>query len=325
MKKILISGASGFVGKPLVEYLRGMVEKYEVYTLVRHPSTSRYEITWQPDRGFIDRAAIEQLSPDVVIHLSGENIIGFWTEDKKRKILESRVKTTTLLSETLAALSVPPKVFISASGCTIYGINVCNPTDEFAPKGQGFLADVVDRWEKSCEPLHERNRNTVKMEESSPGGSDPNGPTSATRIVHLRIGLVLELTGAFLGTIYYPFLFGLGGVVGSGEQYIPWVSMRDTLSIIEFAIENNKVNGPINVCSLNPATNTEFTKTLGSVLNRPTICWVPEFVINLVMGKEMASETILNSQNIVPTKLINYGFKFRDTNLYETLYTIINQ
>ncbi|KAF2075793.1 hypothetical protein CYY_002876 [Polysphondylium violaceum] len=323
MKKILISGSSGFIGSPLVEFLRSKIEQYEVYTLVRRPSTSRYEIEWNPERGQLDKDTLENLSPNVVIHLSGENIVGFWTEDKKRKILESRVKPTHLLCETLAGLKNPPQLFISASGCTIYGTNCSSPTDEFAPKGQGFLADVVEKWEKACEPLHERNRNIVKKEEATPSAGT-NTPV-ATRIVHLRIGLVLHLSGAFLGTIYYPFLFGLGGIVGSGQQYIPWVSMRDTLSIIEFIITNNQVNGPVNVSSINPSTNAEFTKTLGSVLNRPTICWVPEFLINMVMGKEMAGETMLNSQNIIPTKLVNYGFKFTDTNLYETLYTIVNE
>ncbi|KAN0016202.1 hypothetical protein ACTFIU_006164 [Dictyostelium citrinum] len=350
VKKVLISGASGFIGNALTKTLtegndEGNVNskndtRYEIYKLVRKTPTSMYEIEWNPDKQFIDKESLESLQPDVVIHLAGENILGIWTEEKKRKILESRTKGTTTLCEALSSISNPPKVFISASGCTYYGSNVYEPVDEYTPKGSGFFSDVVEKWEQSCDPLRKRNERILNQQQqesvnnststTSSNGEVEIGPSSPsalkpTRIVNLRIGLVMDKAGGLLGSMYYPFLFGLGGVIGSGKQYLPWVSLRDAISVIKFAIENDQVNGPINVVSINPATNYEFTKTLGNVLNRPTIFWIPETPLRYILGKDMSEETVLSSQRVLPRKLLDYGFRFQDTNLTATLDRIVNE
>ncbi|GAM20771.1 hypothetical protein SAMD00019534_039460 [Acytostelium subglobosum LB1] len=229
LKKVVISGASGFVGKALSQSLKAS-GVYDVYSLVRRAPGNSSEIQWDPERSSIDTEAFNNVAPDVVVHLAGENAIGLWNEQKKQRILESRVKGTRLLSETAAAMVKPP-LFISASGCTYYGTQVHEPLDETAPKGHGFFTDVIEKWEGACEAIRAKSR-----------------------VVNMRIGI--------------------------------------------FAIDHDNVSGPINVTSPNPVTNTEFTKKLGSVLNRPTIFWIPEFVINTVFGREMAGETILSSQRV---------------------------
>ncbi|KAM9956504.1 hypothetical protein ACTFIR_003222 [Dictyostelium discoideum] len=360
VKKVLISGASGFIGNALTKTLTegndgnsnnsnnnsNTDTKYEIYKLVRKTPTSMYEIEWNPDKQYIDKESLESLQPDVVIHLAGENILGIWTEEKKRKILESRTKGTTTLCEALSSISNPPKVFISASGCTYYGSNVYDPVDEYSPKGSGFFSDVVEKWEQSCDPLRKHNQQILNQNnnnnnnnnnvnstisssgevEVAAGGVGGVGTQSVkpTRIVNLRIGLVMDKAGGLLGSMYYPFLFGLGGVIGSGKQYLPWISLRDAIGVIKFAIENEQVQGPINVVSINPATNYEFTKTLGTVLNRPTIFWIPETPLRYLLGKDMSEETVLSSQRVLPRKLLDYGFRFQDTNLTATLDRIVN-
>ncbi|KAM9985546.1 hypothetical protein ACTFIZ_009098 [Dictyostelium cf. discoideum] len=349
VKKVLISGASGFIGNALTKTLtegndgngnnnnNNTDTRYEIYKLVRKTPTSMYEIEWNPDKQFIDKESLESLQPDVVIHLAGENILGIWTEEKKRKILESRTKGTTTLCEALSSISNPPKVFISASGCTYYGSNIYEPVDEYSPKGSGFFSDVVEKWEQSCDPLRKHNQQILNQNNNDVNNStiSSNGEVEVasalgtplvkpTRIVNLRIGLVMDKAGGLLGSMYYPFLFGLGGVIGSGKQYLPWISLRDAVGVIKFAIENEQVQGPINVVSINPATNYEFTKTLGSVLNRPTIFWIPETPLRYLLGKDMSEETVLCSQRVLPRKLLDYGFRFQDTNLTETLDRIVN-
>ncbi|KYR00696.1 NAD-dependent epimerase/dehydratase family protein [Tieghemostelium lacteum] len=346
IKKILIGGSSGFIGTALIRHLQeqGM---YDIYQLVRRPVTGGYEIEWDPERSSIDTHAIETIQPEVIIHLGGENIMGFWTEQKKKKILDSRVKSTKLLSDTIATLKHKPQLFICASGCTYYGSDVYLPVDEYSPKGTGFFSNVVEKWEKACDtaryennlpgslvnsashqdlhssvdsnisistgPMDQLNFSTDSLESSSNHLYNINNtntntnessmtPSSKVRIVNLRIGLVFDRSGAFLSTVYYPFKFGLGGVMGSGNQWIPWISLRDTCRSIQYIIENDDLNGPVNITGPNPTTNSTFTRMMGYVLNRPTIFWVPEFLIKLVLGSEMAKETILSSQRVIPTK-----------------------
>eukprot|EP01133_Synstelium_polycarpum_P012611 gene12611-14801_t len=194
IKRVLISGSSGFVGKSLVRSLQA-TGNYDVYSMVRKTPVSSFEIEWDPENETIDTGALATVSPDIVVHLAGENISGLWTEDKKRRILDSRTKGTKLLADTCAMIDRPPPLFISASGCTYHGTNVTEPTDETGPKGSGFLSDVVEKWEAAAQSLQGKSR-----------------------VVNLRIGIVLDPNGGFLSVVYYPFYFGLGGVLGSGQQ-----------------------------------------------------------------------------------------------------------
>eukprot|EP01132_Coremiostelium_polycephalum_P008255 gene8255-10145_t len=275
--KVLISGASGFIGTSLIKALE-RTKRYEIFYLVRREPLHSREIKWNPDQKTIDRESIVAVSPDIIINLSGENVMGLWTVDKKKKIEDSRITCTKLLVEVVESLEKKPKLFLNASGCTFYGTQVYHKTDESSPIGKGFFPDLVNRWESICEPL----------------------TSISVRVAYLRFGLVLDPNGSFLKMVYYPFYLGLGGVVGSGNQYIPWISMRDTIASIMFVIENNHISGPINITSPNAVTNYQFTKTMGSVLYRPTIFWIPEFFVKLVVGEEMASEMVLSSQNVFP-------------------------
>ncbi|EGG15265.1 NAD-dependent epimerase/dehydratase family protein [Cavenderia fasciculata] len=299
-RKVLITGSSGFIGKALMNRLN-QLGGFEIYTMVRRVPTSARQVQWDPERSTIDEQAITNIQPDIVVHLAGENIKGFWTEDKKRRILESRTKGTKLLCDTLASMSNPPSVFISASGCTYYGTSVTMPVDESGAKGIGFFPDVVDKWESSADSLQGRSR-----------------------VSFLRLGIVLDVSGGFLQLLYYPFYFGLGGVVGSGDQWLPWVSLDDTLASIVHLINTEQCSGPFNIVSPNPVTNFTFTKTMGKVLNRPTVCWIPAILLTFALGKEMANETALSSQRVIPTKLIDTGYKFIDSHLESTLIKQFN-
>ena len=239
--KIIISGSSGFVGSSLVSFLTDL--DHEVIQLVRKENNVSEEgnknvsrVFWNPKSGYVDSNSLE--GADVAINLSGENIHGMWTSSKKRSILESRLQTTSLLSNTLANLQKPPKVFISASGITYYGNHNSHMVDETSPVGTDFLADVCKQWEDSCD----------------------SAKNAGIRVVHLRIGAVLERSGGMLHNFVPLFKIGLGGKWGTGLQHISWLAIEDLLEIILFVIQDDSISGPVNAVSPNPVTNREFTK-----------------------------------------------------------------
>jgi len=239
------------------------------------------DIFWNPKQGYIEQEKLEQISPDVIINLSGEEILGIWTENKKKAIVESRIQSTKLLSESVSKLSKQPSVFISASGASYYGTNTKNEfVDESSPNGTSFLSRVTREWEDSIQSLH-------------------------CRVVTLRIGLVLDNSGGFFGSMLPQFKFGLGGVMGTGQQYMSWISLTDLVRAIEFIIVTPTIEGPVNMVSINPCTNYQFTKTLGNVLWRPTICWIPEFVLKSsywIIG-DLVYETALANLKVYPKKI----------------------
>jgi len=310
--RIVISGASGFIGKHLVNYLRD--QNHEVYVLVRKEATKVDEIFWDPYRGLIDKYYLNSVKPDVIIHLSGENVIGIWTAGKKEAIEKSRVISTKFLAESVSQLEHLPKIFISASGMSAYYDedsqigSYHNPPyyNEESPYGtKGFLTEVTKKWE------------TASLNALSP----------SIRLVHMRIGAILSADGGMLGALLLPFKFGLGGVLGDGQQYISWMSIDDLLRAVSFIIQNENIRGPVNFTSPNPVTNYEFTKALGRVLYRPTICWVPKFILNQsywILGS-FVNETILVSLRVYPKKLLDNGFKFEDVDLEKTLQRLCNQ
>ena len=283
--KILISGSHGLVGSALIKSLTA--NGHEVIRLVRHArAVGSPEIEWQPDKGLIDKEHLEGL--DAVVHLAGENIAeGRWTDEKKRAIRESRVKGTALLSETLATLHHPPAVFLSASAIGYYGDRGDELLTESSAPGNDFLADVCQQWEKATAPVAEKGIRTVLA----------------------RFGIILAEHGGALAKMLTPFRMGIGGRVGDGKQWMSWIALDDVAGAIQFMLHDAAVNGPVNFVAPIPVTNAEFTKTLGSVLSRPTFLPVPAFGVRLAFG-EMADALLLASQKVEPEVLKSRGFSF---------------
>lgn len=298
--KILVSGSSGLVGSALVAYLRD--QGHTVVRLVRQTPAEKSEpaIVWNPETGRYNTSDCEGF--DVVINLAGENIATRWNNTKKQKILESRVKTTRLLSECLAKLENPPRLFINASAVGFYGNHGTTELTEQTPPGEGFLADVCKQWEEATMPAQQRG----------------------IRVAILRIGTVLSPKGGALSMMLPAFKMGAGGKIGSGKQYISWIVIDDLLRIVSFLIDNDACSGPFNVVSPNPVTNEEFTETLGRVVSRPTMIPMPAMMAKLMFG-EMADEVLLTSIRAMPYRLQHAGFGFQHPRLEEALQSIIKE
>ncbi len=261
----------------------------------RRPPTRPDQVLWEPDGGFGDQA-LEQLNGiDAVVHLAGENVGERWTTEKKKRIYESRILGTRALVSSLEKLRQRPKVLVSASG-VIYGSRGDEMLTENSSIGDTFLAKLTVDWEK--EALRAKDL--------------------GVRVVLPRIGPVLTKEGGALGKMLMPFSFGLGGIVGSGRQWMGWISLEDLVRIFEFAIENESLDGAYNAASPNPVTNEEFTKTLGRVLHRPTVMPLPEFAVRLMFG-EMGEELLLGSYRLYPERLLEAGFEFEYPDLEPAL------
>jgi len=288
--KILISGSSGLVGTALISYLE--VQGHEIFRLVRKKDEqSDHAIFFDPS----NLAQFENM--DAVVNLSGENIAsGRWTEEKKKKILESRVSTTRTLCDILKLLKSPPKVLINASAIGFYGDRADEQLTEDSTPGSNFLSAVCKNWENATETLK----------------------TTGIRVVLLRFGAVLSANGGALAKMLIPFKLCLGGVIGSGNQYFSFIALDDLTRVILFAIEKDELRGPVNAVTPNPVTNRVYTKVLGGVLNRPTFFAVPKIVARLAFG-QMADELLLASQKVYPNRLINAGFHFDYPTIQETL------
>jgi hypothetical protein len=281
--RVLIAGASGLVGSALIPALEA--EGAEVTRLVRS-SAGAGEIEWHPNIDQIDGTQLEGF--DAVINLAGENIAaGRWTDEVKRKIHDSRVNGTRLLSEAIARLKQRPAVFLCASATGIYGDRGDETLDEQSESGGGFLAGVCREWEQATEPAVQ----------------------AGVRTVTLRFGPILAREGGMLAKLLTPFKMGMGGKVGSGKQYISWVAIDDVVNAIKLALNDASLRGPLNIVSPNPVTNEVFTKTLGHVLSRPTALAMPAFAVRLAFG-EMADEMLLTSQRVIPKKLNDAGYEF---------------
>ena len=281
---VVIAGSSGLVGTALIPILRSMGA--QITRMVRSKPKAG-EMEWHPNQDEVNPKALEGF--DTIINLAGENIAGGrWTDDQKRKIRESRIKGTNLLSEAIARLSPRPRVFICASATGIYGDRDDETLDEQSDSGGGFLAGVCREWEEATAPA-------IK---------------AGVRVVNLRFGPIIAREGGMLAKLLTPFKMGMGGKVGSGRQYISWIAIDDAIQAIKLAIEDVSIQGALNVVSPNPVTNEEFTKTLGHVLNRPTALAMPAFAARLAFG-EMADEMLLASQRVLPQKLLNAGFHFQ--------------
>jgi uncharacterized protein len=288
--KILITGATGFLGRPLVERL--ITGGHEVTRIVR--STRHPGILWDPDNRKVDASRLEGY--DAVVHLAGESIQGRWTKAKKQEILSSRTENTKFLVEVLSHLKQKPKVFVSASAIGYYGDRDVEKLSEEALPGRGFLADVVKQWEAASKPLEKEGM----------------------RVSWIRTGLVLHPSGGALGKLLLPFKLGLGGPIGNGKQWWSWIERDDLLRIYEFALTSDSAHGPINAVAPNAVTNKVFVKTLGKVLSRPAIIPLPAFAIKLILG-EMGKELLLYSQHVLPKKLEESHFTYNYTELSPAL------
>lgn len=298
--KVLIAGSSGLVGKAVTHSLakKGTAVTHLVRTT---PDPAKHEVEWHPDKGQLDAAAVEGF--DAVINLGGESVAeGRWTEEKKKRIRDSRTQGTRLLSETMARLSAPPKVFLCASATGIYGDRGGEIVDESSPAGKGFLADVCGEWEEATQAA----------------------TNAGVRVVNLRFGPIFSSEGGMLAKLLPPFRMGVGGKIGSGEQYMSWVAMDDVVGVINFALERDAVRGPLNVVTPNAATNAEFTKALGKVLSRPTFFMVPAFAARLAFG-EMADEMLLASQRVAPRRLTEAGYAFQYPELEGALRHVLRK
>jgi uncharacterized protein len=281
--KILISGSHGLVGKALI---RSLVEDgHETVPLVRRGHTiGDLEVEWHPNQGRIDAQRLEGF--DAVVHLAGESIAtGRWSDEKKRAIRDSRVKGTTLLSETIAKLSRPPAVFISASAIGYYGNRGDEELTETSAPGNDFLSSVCVEWEEATRAAAEKGIRTVLT----------------------RFGVILDRDGGALAKMLTPFRMGIGGRVGDGRQWMSWIALDDVINALKFLLLDSAVRGPVNVVAPNPVTNAEFTKTLGRVLSRPTFLPVPVFGARLAFG-EVADALLLSSQRVEPAVLSERGF-----------------
>ena len=296
--KVMLAGSSGLIGTALVRLL--LDEGHEVLRLVRRAPAARDEVQWDPVAGTIDTEALAGV--EAVIHLGGASIAGQrWTEAYKQEIRDSRIKSTRLISETIAQSDSKPAVFLCASALGYYADRGDEILTENSPKGEGFLADVTAEWEHATLPASE----------------------AGVRVCNMRIGVVLSETGELPRSMLTPFKFGLGGKLGNGRQYMSWIHVEDVARAFAFVLKTKSLDGPINLAAPNPVTNAEFTKALGRVLSRPTLFRVPGFALRIAMG-EMA-QFALGSARLYPLKLAQSGFRYRWNDIEPALRDILDR
>jgi uncharacterized protein len=298
--KILITGASGLIGEALQKSFAA--KGYEMLLATRHKPENPNQIYWNIESGFRAEDLPRLESVDAVVHLAGETITGRWSDEKKKKIRDSRVFGTRNLVETFSKLENKPKVFVSASAIGFYGDRSDEILTETSAVGDTFLAKVCQEWEAEARRAED----------------------SGIRTALLRTGIVLSKDGGALAQMLTPFKFALGGVIGSGKQWMSWISLEDIVAIYNAAIENENIRGAINSVAPNAVTNEEFTKTLGEVVSRPTFLPLPTFAVNLVFG-EMGDALLLDSTHVVPKRLENANFEFKHTNLKQALEDAVNE
>jgi len=274
--KIVVSGSSGLVGSPLVQALEARGD-----TVVRLVHGRQ----WDPGRNVIDRTSLE--GSDAVIHLAGEKIFGRWTEAKKQRIRDSRVRGTRLISNTLVGLTRPPTALLAASAVGYYGDRGSQTLTESSSPGHDFLAEVAREWEEAT-------------------GS---AARAGIRVVNMRFGIVLSPAGGALGKMLTPFRMGVGGPIAGGTQYVSWIARPDLVAAIQHVLDKRDVSGPVNLTAPNPVTNREFATTLGKVLGRPAIVPVPAFALRMAFGADGAA-MLQAGQRVLPERLLASGFQF---------------
>jgi uncharacterized protein len=299
---VLVSGASGLIGRAVVRSLAGA--GHRVTRLVR-TSAGAGAFGWDPLGQSLDLTSLAPV--DAVVHLAGENVGARWTAERKRRIRDSRVRGTRLLSTALAQLRPLPRVLVSASAIGIYGNRGDELLTESSPLGDpshDFLASVCREWEAAADPAR----------------------AAGIRVVHPRFGVVLSRSGGALQRLLPVFRLGLGGRLGTGDQWMSWVSLPDVTGIVASTLEDSSLTGAVNATAPEPVTNREFTRVLGAALHRPTLFPVPAAVHRIGLGLgEMAEGTVLASARVLPSRLIDSGYRFRHADLPSALRDVLGE
>jgi uncharacterized protein (TIGR01777 family) len=297
---VAITGASGLIGRALSDSLRS--DGHRVLRFQRGGVTTGDIIGWDPEAGRIDAPALEGL--DAVVHLAGEGIgEKKWSDDQKRRILDSRVRGTAVLAAAVASRERKPRVLVSASAMGYYGDRGDEVLTEESAPGKDFLAGVCVAWEAETAPASE----------------------AGVRTVLTRTGIVLTAKGGALKSMLLPFKLGIGGRQGSGKQWMSWIALADQVGAIRFAIENDALRGPANFVAPNPVPNSEFASTLGNVLHRPTILPTPMLPLKVRFGSELVETLLLVSQRVMPAKLETAGYQFAFPALEDALRAAVRQ
>lgn len=287
--RVAVTGSTGLIGQALVQSLQA--DGHTVHRVVRDRARATGgDIYWSVQRSELDAADLSGV--DALVHLAGEPIGKRWTAEQKQKVRDSRVQGTRLLAEALASLQDGPSVMVSQSGANYYGDRGEDLLTESAPPGEGYLADVCAQWEAAADPARD----------------------AGVRVVHTRTGVVMAEGGPLVEKVEMPFKLGVGGRVGPGTQWVPWISLVDEVRAIRFLIERDDVAGPVNVVGPEPVRNAELTRALGEVWNRPTVIPVPVFALRLLYG-EMGVTLATESVRAVPEVLRSAGFEWRHPDL----------
>lgn len=295
-KTAAITGATGLVGSALADSLRR--DGWRVLRLTRRSPASPEDVSWDPEAGKLDASHLA--GADVVVNLAGEPLDQRWTDERKRRIRDSRVRGTTLLARAIGELQPRPSVLVNGSAVGYYGSRGDEVLDERSTAGADFLARVCVEWEGATAPARD----------------------AGIRVVCTRSGLVLAAHGGALHRMLLPFRLGIGGRLGSGEQWVSWISLADQVRAIRFAIDREDLSGPVDLTAPTPVHNSELTEALGRVLDRPTFMTVPAFGLELLFG-EMARATVLASQRVLPRRLLELGFTFEHPTVEEALRAVL--
>jgi uncharacterized protein (TIGR01777 family) len=296
--KVLVTGASGFIGSSLCDSL--LIRGDTVVGLTRDPSRARStnpSVTWHPWEPTLERppeAAFEGV--DGVIHLLGEKINQRWTDEAKERIMESRRTGTHNLVGTISGLQHKPRVLVSQSAIGYYGDRGASLVDESSEPGESFDAEVVREWERAAHEID----------------------STGVRLAIVRTGHVLDPRGGFLGPQLTPFKLGVGGPLAGGSQYVSWIHIEDEVGILLWALDNDKVSGVVNATAPNPVTNKVFSKALGKALGRPAVVPVPGFTVDLMYGKEFG-QVLRGGQRVMPRRALDLGYEFRHAQVDEAL------
>jgi uncharacterized protein len=297
---VAVTGSHGFIGSALLPALTRA--GHRPVRLVRRKPAGPDELAWNPDAGTIDAAGLEAIGG--VVHLAGAGIGDKrWTDARKRLILESRTKGTDLLARTLAGLTRPPSVLVSASAIGYYGDRGDELLDEQSAPGNDFVAGVCVQWEAATVPAAD----------------------AGVRVARVRSGIILGREGGVLPRMLLPFRLGLGGHIASGRQYMSWISIDDEVGAILHALTRNRVAGPVNLTGPRPVTNAEFTNTLGGVLHRPTAIPTPLLPLRALYGSELVQHLLVEGQRVLPMQLEQTGYEFAHPTLEEALRAVVDR